>query len=89
VIVFEEMGLNHLAEDSAFSCYGAEQLSQTSTVDCFQSSWTVAPLLTFHIFTLPNRVLLKINFQFCTLFDVVLYLYYRHFLSSWSQVGVL
>ena len=59
MIVFEELGLNHVAEDSAFSCYGAEQLSQTSTVDCFQSSWTVAPLLTFHIFCASRQSFIK------------------------------
>jgi len=42
--------------------------------------------LIFYI--LPKSVLLKINFQFCKLFDLTLYIHYRNFLSSSSQVGV-
>jgi hypothetical protein len=61
VIVSDESGLHNFDGDSAFSCYGAEQLSQTKLLIFFvlQGQW---PSFGIAFIMLSKSVLLKIKF---------------------------
>lgn len=94
VIASDESGLHHVAGDLVFPAFlllrrPAESNKLFKRVHFFilYRHWLHIYLCMY--FMLPKSVLLKTNFQLCTHFDVILYLYNSRLLSSLGQLDVL